>query len=100
MDTKIGLIDNMDDKKLRVLAEKSLKKKQDFWRYIGVYIGVNALLVGIWWISSPAGYFWPAWPMLGMAVAIPIIGFEAYGPGASGPSEEKLQAEMRRLSGN
>lgn len=88
----------MNDAELRTLAEKSLKKKGDFWRYICVYLGVNALLVGIWWISSPGGYFWPAWPMLGMAVAIPIIGFDAYGPGASGPSEDKIQAEMKRLS--
>jgi len=89
----------MDDTKLRELAEKSLKKKHNFWQYIGIYVGVNLLLVGIWWLSSPGGYFWPAWTMLGMAVAIPIIGFDAYGPRASGPSEAKIQAEMRRLSG-
>jgi len=88
-----------ENKELRALAEKSLKKKGDFWRYIAVYIGVNGLLAGIWWISSPGGYFWPAWTMLGMAVAIPIIGFEAYGPAATGPSEAKIQAEMKRLSG-
>jgi hypothetical protein len=30
---------------------------------------LNLFLVGIW-IASGAGYFWPAWPMLGSAAAI------------------------------
>jgi len=87
------------DEDLRARAEKSLKKKRDFWQYIGVYIGANALVTGIWFITTPGGYFWPVWVLLGMGIAIPIIGFDAYGPVRSTPSEDKIQAEMKRLSG-
>lgn len=90
----------MDEQQLRNLAEESLKKKRDFWQYIGVYIGVNALLFGVWWITTPGGYFWPAWVLLGMGVAVPILGFNAYGPASAGPSEARIQAEMKKLSGD
>jgi hypothetical protein len=89
----------MSNDDLRARAEKSLKKKQEFWQYIGVYIGVNAMLTGVWFFTMPGGYFWPVWVLFGMGIAIPIIGFEAYGPGKSAVSEAKIQAEMKRLSG-
>lgn len=89
----------MDDANLRARAEKALKAKRDFWQYLGVWIGVNGLLTGIWFVTTPGGYFWPVWTMLGMGVAIPIIGFQAYGPMSSGPTEAQIQAEMKRLSG-
>ena len=34
------------------------------------YVLVMALLVTIWLLTSPGGYFWPVWPMLGWGVGL------------------------------
>ncbi|HLK13993.1 MAG TPA: 2TM domain-containing protein [Fimbriimonadaceae bacterium] len=31
------------------------------------YIGVNAFLIGVWWMTGH-GYFWPGWALVGMAL--------------------------------
>ena len=82
---------------LRNKAVASIKRKNSFWRYVGVWISIGALMVAIWWFSTPAGYFWPIWPILGMAVPPPFMGFSAYGP-AKTISEERIRVEMKRLS--
>jgi hypothetical protein len=82
---------------LRDQAIKKLKKKREFWNYVGVWIGVNALLNAIWWFNTPDGYYWPFWPAVGMAVALPILWFEAFGPASRQMSEDRIQAEMRKL---
>jgi hypothetical protein len=33
------------------------------------YVLVMALLVAIWLVTTPGGYFWPIWPMLGWGFA-------------------------------
>jgi Domain of unknown function (DUF1707)/2TM domain len=35
---------------------------------------VMALLVAIWFLTDPGGYFWPIWPMLGWGVALAAHG--------------------------
>lgn len=88
----------MNDEHLRQQALSVLKAKASFWRYIGVWIGVSVLMLGIWLLTTPSGYFWPAWPILGMGIAVPILGFAAFRRGAGGPTESQIQAEMKRLS--
>jgi hypothetical protein len=39
--------------------------------HAGAHVILNLFLVGIW-LASGSGYFWPAWVMLGSAVAIAI----------------------------
>jgi hypothetical protein len=34
------------------------------------YLAVMVLLVVIWLLTSPGGYFWPMWPMLGWGIAL------------------------------
>ena len=38
------------------------------------YLLVMALLVAIWAITSPGGYFWPIWPMLGWGIGVAAHG--------------------------
>ena len=41
------------------------------------YIGVMALLVAIWLLTNPGGYFWPIWPMLGWGIGLASHGLSA-----------------------
>jgi len=82
---------------LRDQAVASIKRKNAFWNYAGVWIAVSAVVTIIWWFSTPGGYFWPVWPILGMGVAVPILGYSAYG--RRGISEKRIHEEMKRLSG-
>ena len=33
----------------------------------------------IWWLTTPDGYFWPVWPILGLAVAAIVWGLVLVG---------------------
>jgi fatty acid desaturase len=50
---------------------------------------VTAILLVVWAVTG-AGYFWPAWPMLGMSIALLVALWRAFGPiphaGAGDPS--------------
>ena len=88
----------MTDDELRVQARKRLEAKLGFWQYMGVWAAVSILLIGIWFFTG-AGYFWPFWPIFGMGIAAAFIFFAAYGPGRSYITEDRIQEEMRRMTG-
>jgi hypothetical protein len=44
-----------------------------------VYLAVNAMLVAIWALTG-AGYFWPAWPLLGWGLLLAMPCSKACGP--------------------
>ena len=46
------------------------------WLEVGT--GIDGLEVGL--LTSPGGYFWPVWPMLGMSIAVLIALYRAFGP--------------------
>ena len=41
-----------------------------FRAHAGSYLMVMALLVTIWLLTTPGGYFWPIWPMLGWGIGL------------------------------
>ena len=85
----------MDDQERRDAAIKRIKNKRDFRNHLVIYVVVNAFLVGIWAFSG-AGYFWPAWPMLGWGVLLALHGWDAYR--VEKPiSEEEIRREMDDL---
>ncbi len=88
----------MSDDELRVQARKRLEAKLGFWQYVGVWVAVSIVLVGIWFLTG-GGYFWPMWPIFGMGIAAVFIFFAAYGPGGSYITEERVDAEVRRMTG-
>ena len=89
----------MSDDDLRAAAIRQLKKKADFRRLAGVFIGIWLLLTAIWALSG-MGYFWPIWAILGMAIALFFVGLDAYSrPKTSVPTEPEIEREMRRLGG-
>ena len=43
------------------------------WGYsphVRVYLSVMVLLVAIWLMTTPGGYFWPMWPALGWGIGV------------------------------
>jgi hypothetical protein len=53
------------------------------WKtHLGTYLAVNLMLVMIWALTMPGGYFWPIWPMMGWGVGLVSHGF-AYSAGKS-----------------
>ncbi|MBX3094344.1 MAG: 2TM domain-containing protein [Cryobacterium sp.] len=81
---------------IRDVARKSLKAKTDFKIFFGVAIIVSLIVTGVWFLSGRSDYFWPIWPMLGLAIALAFSGFNAYGP-SSHITESAIDAEVERL---
>jgi hypothetical protein len=67
--TSIPPTDAPDSPEYREFIRNRLKKQQAFNRYLGVWSGVSILLLLIWFFTSPGGYFWPIWPILGMGIS-------------------------------
>jgi hypothetical protein len=87
-----------DQDKLREFARKQLKKKQDFKQYLWTYAGVSVLVTGIWFVTSPEGYFWPIWVIFGMGVGALFSGLDAYGRLSAKPiTDADVDAEVERL---
>jgi hypothetical protein len=38
--------------------------------HLGSYLSVNLMLVVIWLMTTPGGYFWPMWPIMGWGVGL------------------------------
>ena len=87
-----------DTSNLRDQAISSLKAKRGFWNFLIVAIVISALMVAIWALTG-MGYFWPMWPMFGLAIALVFTAIGTFGPGRGHPSEDQIQAEMRKLGG-
>jgi len=55
----------------REAALRRLTRRRRLRHHAGAHVILNVFLVGIW-LASGSSYFWPAWVMLGSAVAIAI----------------------------
>lgn len=87
----------MTDEDIRKVARKSLKAKAEFKNFVAVAIIVSLIVTGIWYLTTgPEGYFWPMWPMLGLAIALAFTWLNAYGP-TSRITESAVDAEVERM---
>lgn len=66
-----------DDEELRKQARKQLEKRRDFATHAVAYVVINLVLVGIWALTG-AGYFWPAWVILGWGVGLVLNARDVY----------------------
>ena len=79
-------------------AKKSLKKKRDAKEFLIVTIAVNAILVGIWWFTTPTVYFWPMWVMFGMGIGVMFAYLDAYTViGAKPITDDDIRAEVEKM---
>ena len=81
---------------LRAAAVARLHKKREFLQHLTVYVVVNGALTLIWLFTTPGGFFWPMFPLLGWGIGVIFHALDAYAP--SSPSEERIQREMNRMN--
>lgn len=81
------------DEDARARAIGRLKHRQSLRQNALVFAAVAVLLIVVW-ATSGAGYFWPVFPIAGMAIALAA---QAYQLSAQRPlSEEAIAREMGR----
>lgn len=89
----------MNDDDLREIARKRLKKQADFKQFLWVALAISVILTVIWALTSPGGYFWPAWAIFGLAIGLFFGGIDAYGKESRYITDEQVEAEMQRMKG-
>jgi len=74
----------------RVIAKTVYKSVVALWAVLGL------TQVTIWYLTTPGGYFWPAWPIAASVIAAIAWGIPTY---ARRPviSESHIQAELSRM---
>jgi hypothetical protein len=79
-------------------AKARLQAQQQFKKMMGGFVVLWLFMIAIWALSG-AGYFWPAWVIVGTIFAGAALGWRAYGPrGAdSGPTEAQIDAEAKKF---
>jgi hypothetical protein len=58
------------------------RHRRDVRAHLRSYLLVMALLVTIWLLTTPGGFFWPIWPMLGWGIGLASHAFGRGGPAA------------------
>ncbi|MEX0832594.1 MAG: 2TM domain-containing protein [Actinomycetota bacterium] len=82
---------------IRGQAYERLKKKRAFNAFVGTYVVINLVMVGIWLLTD-RGYFWPAWVLLGTTIALISSWWAAFG--AKPITDKDIEDETRRLKGD
>jgi len=78
----------------REAAIARIKARRDFFRHLAVFVIINAALIGIW-ASSGAGYFWPAWVLIGWGMGLLFHAWDVFGHPIT---EDDIRREMNRRS--
>jgi hypothetical protein len=68
----------MTDDEARKAARERLENKRGFWNFFAVFVVVSVGLIAIWALTG-AGFFWPAFPIGGMAIGVAFSAWGAYG---------------------
>lgn len=84
---------------IRDIARKRLKAKRDFWSMVLTFVLVTLVINTIWVMNGTDTDYWPAWPMLGFAIATFFTGINVFGPGNKPISEEAIDREIRKMNG-
>jgi len=80
-------------------ARVSPSKKQQSQRYLLIWLLVSLLVSAIWFFTTPNGYFWPMWVILGMGIRGKFAGLEALGSlGRKPVPNSDIDAEVERQS--
>jgi 4-hydroxybenzoate polyprenyltransferase len=80
----------------RAAAKKQIKARREFWSMLAILVVVAIFLVAIWWLTGAPHYFWPAWPLLAILVALVFSGLNAYGVINREVTESDIDAHLAR----
>ena len=88
-----------DEQEYRKAAKDRLEAQGQFRKMIGGFLVLWILMIAIWALSGQ-GYFWPAWVIIGTLLASIAVGWRAYGPrdtGPTEPTEAQIDAEAKKF---
>jgi 2TM domain-containing protein len=81
---------------LRQLAITQLRKKRGLQAHALAYLMVNLFLNAVWLLTTPGGFYWPIFPLVGWGIGLAFNVWDVYSPDR--PTEERIAREMRRLA--
>jgi len=65
--------EEMSDEEINNVAKKRAKNKKDFYYHLGVYVGVNILIIGVWALTDVGPdieYPWFIWSWIVWGIGI------------------------------
>ncbi|NMO57828.1 2TM domain-containing protein [Actinoplanes sp. TBRC 11911] len=80
---------------LREAAITHLRKKRELQVHLLAFVLVNLALNLIWWLTTPGGFYWPMFPLLGWGIGIVFHTWDVLV--GSVPTENQVGAEMDRM---
>ena len=86
----------VEEDPLRKEAREHVQKRRDLGSHAVVYVVVNAMLIGIWAITG-AGYFWPAWVLLGWGIGLVLNIWDVYF--RRPVTDDDIERELKRRAG-
>jgi hypothetical protein len=95
MTTDLGPQPALEQLALRDAAIKQLRKKRGLQAHVLAYVMVNLLINGVWWLTTPGGFYWPIFPLLGWGIGLAFNVWDVYAPT---PTENQIRREMDRLN--
>jgi hypothetical protein len=95
IEREVVMTENEHESPLHEQAFKRLKKRRDFYGHLLIYALVNAFFVVIWAVTTPGGFFWPVFPIVGWGIGVAMNAWDVYF--AREIDEEAITEEMRHI---
>lgn len=86
-----------DDQILEQRARAIVVAKNVYKGVVTLWAIAAVVMVLVWWLTTPGGYFWPVWPIIGIVVAAVIWGLATYGKPPFRVSQAQVDREKARL---
>jgi|GEM_PF-536762 len=88
----------IDTDALRKKAKQRVMMRRSLAWHAVMYVLVNAFLMGVYAVTTPGGYFWPVWSILGWGLGVLCHGasvwFTLRSPGGT---QDEIEREYQRL---
>ncbi len=88
--------EEMSGEEINKIAKKRAKKKKDFYYHLGVYVGVNILIIGVWALTDVGPdieYPWFIWSWIvwGIGILFHYLWVFVFERKTDGSAKEKKQ---------
>jgi len=89
-------IPSSDAELLRLAKKRVWLKRTLLWHFLA-YALVNMLLLAIYYLTTPGGYFWPVWSMAGWGLGLIAHAVTVYSLLMAHKSQDSVSREYDRL---
>ncbi|MDO5053457.1 MAG: 2TM domain-containing protein [Pseudoclavibacter sp.] len=85
------------DADLERRARARVLARNVYWGVLLLWLGASVFMVLLWWMTTPDGYFWPMWPILGMGLGALSWGFSIMARSPFRARRSQVEREMQRM---